>query len=176
MSMKGNKIPQELQTPNRDREARGTAILAENHAELQGAEEKVPYDELAAMSCLEKKGSTLLALHKIEDTSECYRFVIKRRRRHLPFHDERISGPMFRLSKLLSRMRKYEEAVYVLWIVQKGFEKSEGRRQLYSNATSSLGIALFNYAQWPAESTLDQNTKTKLFTKAQKQPCKKLWL
>ena len=148
--------------------------LETRRAELAKAESGEPLDELHVLSCVDRVADTLRDLGREAEAADHYLRVIQGRERLLPANDKAILNVRFARSKLLANLRRYDESIEELRLLQKDYEEI-GDTKTLSNVLGTLGLELQNSVKWQgnalakttqqsrlleATALLEQNVKT----------------
>lgn len=131
--------------------------LETRRAELAKAESDEPLDELHVLSCLDKVADTLRDLGREAEAADHYLRVIQGRERLLPANDGAVLIVRFARSKLLANLRRYDESIEELRLLQKIYAEI-GDAKTLSSVLGTLGLHLQSSVKWQAKS-LSQTTQ-----------------
>ena len=132
--------------------AQSLAIQLETRlAELAKAESDEPSDELHRLSCVDRVADTLRDLGREAEAADHYLRVIQGRERLLPANDKAILSVRFARSKLLANLRRYDESIEELRLLQEKYIEI-GDAKVLSNVLGTLGVHLQSSVEWQANS------------------------
>ena len=131
--------------------AQSLAIQLETRrAEITKAESDEPADALHVLSCVDRFADTLRDLGREAEAADQYLRVIQGRERLLPANDKAILIVRFARAKLLSNLRRYDESIEELRLLQEKYREI-GDAKLLSNVSGTLGNTLHRSVKWSAQ-------------------------
>ena len=123
--------------------------LETRRAELAKAESDKPPNELHVLSCVDRVADVLRDLGREADAADQYLRVIKGREHLLPANAEAILSVRFARSKLLANLRRYDESIEELRLLQSKYTEI-GDAKTLSNVLGTLGHQLQSSVKWQA--------------------------
>ena len=153
--------PYKISSPfaRESRRAKGDAVnlaqslaiqLETRRAELAKAESDEPSDELHVLSCVDKVADTLRDLGREAEAADHYLRVIQGRERLLPANDKATLIVRFARSKLLANLRRYDESIEELRLLQENYTEI-GDAKILSSILGTLGLHLQSSVKWQAD-------------------------
>ena len=131
--------------------AQSLAIQLETRrAELVKAESDESSDELHVLSCVDRVADTLRDLGREAEAADHYLRVIQGRERLLPADDKGTLIVRFARSKLLGNLRRYDESIEELRLLQKSYTEI-GDAKLLGSVSGTLGLQLQSSVKWQAD-------------------------
>ena len=124
--------------------------LETRRAELAKAESDEPSDELHVLSCVDRVADTLRDLGREAGAADHYLRVIQGRERLLPANDKATLIVRFARSKILANLRRYDESIEELRLLQESFTKI-GDAKLLCTILGTLGLQLQSSVKWQAD-------------------------
>ena len=122
--------------------AQSLAIQLETRqAEITKAESDEPVDALHVLSCVDRFADTLRDLGREAEAAEQYLRVIRGREQLLPANNKAILIVRFARTKLLLNLRRYDESIEELRLLQENY-KEIGDAKLLSSISGTLGNTL----------------------------------
>ena len=142
--------------------AQSTAIQLETRqAELAKAESDESSDELDVLTYIDRVADTLQDLGREAEAADHYLRVIQGRERLLPANDKAILSVRFARSKLLANLRRYDESIEELRLLQAKCAEI-GDAKLLSNVSGTLGLHLQSSVKWQANSLAKSTKQSRL--------------
>lgn len=131
--------------------AQSLAIQLETRrAEVTKAESDEQVDALHVLSCVDDFADTLRDLGREAEAADQYLRVIQGRERLLPANDKEILTVRFARAKLLSNLRRYDESIEGLRLLQEKYNEI-GDAKVLSSVSGTLGDTLHHSAKWQAQ-------------------------
>ena len=135
--------------------------LETRRAELAKAESDEPLDELNVLSWVDRVADSLRDLGREAEAADHYRRVIQGRERLLPANDVAILSVRFARSKLLANLRRYDESIEELRLLQKSYTEI-GDAKTLSNVLGKLGLQLHSSVKWQANALTKTTQQSRL--------------
>ena len=135
--------------------------LKTRRAELAQAKSDDPSDELHVLSCVDRVVDTLRDLGREAEAADHYLLVIRGRERFFPANDEAILSVRFARSKLLANLRRYDESIEELRLLQEKYTEIGDAKSL-SSVLGTLGLQLQSSLKWQANALTKTTQKSRL--------------
>ena len=123
--------------------------LEARRAELAKAESDKPPNELHVLSCVDRVADVLRDLGREAEAADQYLRVIKGREHLLPANAEAILSVRLARSKLLANLRRYDESIEELRLLQRKYTEV-GDAKTLSIVLGTLGHQLQSSVKWQA--------------------------
>lgn len=135
--------------------------LETRRAELAKAESDKPSDELHVLSCVDRVADTLRDLGREAEAADHYLQVIQGRERLLPANDGAILIVRFARSKLLANLRRYDESIEELRLLQQKYREI-GDAKILSSVLGTLGLQLQDSVKWQGNALAKTTQQSRL--------------